>query len=66
MQKQDGSTLNRSMILITSGRLSHPLDQRGCWLGAPLSQHSARQALVASRAPVLVQSLGFEDDAGFG
>jgi hypothetical protein len=68
MQKRGGSTLDRSMIPMTSGQLSHLLDWSVCWLGGPLSQHSARQALVAARDPVLVQcllTLGFEDDAGF-
>lgn len=68
MQKRGGSTPDRSMILMTGGQLSHPLDWSVCWLEGPLSQHSARQALVAARALVLVQcllTLGFEEDAGF-
>jgi hypothetical protein len=68
MQKRGGSTLDRSMILMTSGQLSHPVDYSVCWLGGPLSQHSAHQALLAARALVLVQrllTLGFEEGAGF-
>ena len=68
MQKQGGSTLGRSMILMTSGQLSHLVDCSVCWLGGPLSQHSARQALLAARVLVLVQcllTLGFEEGVGF-